>query len=173
MIELANATAIIKSVNLRAEKHGNEEVPACDLKIETEQPNSILAFFGSQLLDSLYWRAPTPEDATQADLDGIEPITDRPNLRNPALSGPFGIGYEGAGYTLRIEWGIDSSTEIAIYDVRINAITIDPKEGGSVAIKLRAQFEVDEKLAGRLGVMIGREVTLSLEPPAREQRLAA
>lgn len=173
MIELTNAATIIKSVNLRAEKHGPEEVPACDLKIETDQPNDILAFFGSQLLDSLYWRAPASDDFGQAELDGIEPVSEKPNLRNPALSGPFDIDYEGAGYTLRIEWGIGPSTEIVIFDCRINAVTIDPHEGGSVTLRLRAQFGVDEKLAGRLGVMIGREVTLSLEPPAREQRLAA
>ena len=52
--------------------------------------------------------------------------------------------------------------------------TVFKKEGGSVTVKLRAQFEVDEKLAGRLGVMIGREVTMSIEPPAAEgERLAA
>ena len=174
MIELTAVTAIIKHVSLRAEKHGPEEVPACDLKIETDQPNSILAFFGSQLLDSLYWRAPTAEDFTQSELEGVEPVSDRPNLRNAALVGPFGVQYDGAGYTVRIDYGIDSTTEIAIHDVRINAITIDPKEGGSVTLKLRAQFGVDEKLAGRLGVMIGREVTLSLEPPAaNDERLAA
>lgn len=174
MLEFDRITASIRSVNLRAEKHGPEEVPACDLKIETDQPNSVLAFFGSQLLDSLYWRAETTEAPAQAELDSVEPIAEKPNLRCPKLVGPFGIAYEGVGYTLRIEWGIDDSTEIAIYDARINAITIDPKEGGSVTVKLRAQFEVDEKLAGRLGVMIGREVTMSIEPPETEsERLAA
>lgn len=174
MLEFNCITASIRSVNLRAEKHGPEEVPACDLKIETDQPNSVLAFFGSQLLDSLYWRAETTEAPAQAELEEVEPIAEKPNLRNPRLAGPFSVDYEGAGYTLRIEWGIDESTEIAIYDARINAITIDPKEGGSVTVKLRAQFGVDEKLAGRLGVMIGREVTMSIEPPvANDERLAA
>lgn len=174
MLEFDRITATIKHVSLRTEKHGPEEVPACDLKIETSQPNSTLAFFGSQLLDSLYWRAETTEAPAQAELDSVDPISEKPNLRCPKLVGPFGIAYEGVGYTLRIEWGIDDSTEIAIYDARINAITIDPKEGGSVTIKLRAQFEVDEKLAGRLGVMIGREVTMSIEPPEAEgERLAA
>lgn len=174
MLEFDRITASIRSVNLRAEKHGPEEVPACDLKIETDQPNSVLAFFGSQLLDSLYWRNEAPADFTQGELDEIEPVSEKPNLRNPRLAGPLGIDYEGVGYTIRIEWGIDDSTEIAIYDARVNAITIDPKEGGSVTVKLRAQFGVDEKLAGRLGVMIGREVTMSIEPPAAEsERLAA
>jgi hypothetical protein len=174
MLELDRITATIRSVNLRAEKHGPEEVPACDLKIESDQPNSVLSFFGSQLLDSLYWRNEAPADFAQGELDEIEPVSDKPNLRNPRLVGPLGIDYEGAGYTIRIEWGIDDSTEITIYDARINAITVDPKEGGSVALKLRAQFEVDEKLAGRLGVMIGREVTVSIEPPAaNDERLAA
>lgn len=174
MLELTNVTATIRGVNLRAEKHGPEEVPACDLKIETDQPNSVLAFFGSQLLDSLYWRNEAPADFSQGELDEIEPVSEKPNLRNPRLAGPLSIDYEGAGYTLRIEWGVTKASEIAIYDARINAITIDPKEGGSVAVKLRAQFGVDEKLAGRLGVMIGREVTMSIEPPAAEgERLAA
>lgn len=173
MIELTDAICIIKSVNLRAEKHGPEEVPACDLKIETDQANDILAFFGSQLLDSLYWCADGPV-SEQDELDGIEPVSAKPDLRNPNLAGPLAIDYEGAGYTLRIEWGIDASTGISIYDAKVNAVTIDPHEGGSVTLRFRAQFGVDEKLAGRLGVMIGREVTLSLEPPAAgEQRMAA
>lgn len=175
MIELTNAIAIIKHVSLRAEKHGPEDVPACDLRIETDRSNDILAFFGSQLLDSLYWCSPTSaDDFAQDELDGIEPLSAKPNLRNPNLAGPLGIDYEGAGYTLRIEWGIDASTGISIYDAKINAVTIDPHEGGSVTLKFRAQFGVDEKLAGRLGVMIGREITLSLEPPAAgERRMAA
>lgn len=165
MLELDNATATIKHVSLRCEKHGPEDVPAADLKIETKQANRVLSFFGSQLLDSLYWRdAP----ADQGLLPEVPEAADKPNLRNPKLLGPLAIDYDGAGYTVRIDYGIDTSSAIVIAGAKLNTVRIDPHEGGSVTLGFRAQFPVDEKLAGRLGVLIGREVTLHIVPPEAE-----
>lgn len=166
MLELDNATATIKHVSLRCEKHGPEEVPAADLKIETKQSNHILSFFGSQLLDSLYWRE--GGDAGQGLLPDVEALAEKPNLRNPNLLGPLAIDYDGAGYTVRIDYGIDASSAIVISDVKLNNVRVEPHEGGTVTLGLRAQFPVDEKLAGRLGVLIGREVTIAVEPPEAE-----
>lgn len=166
MLELDNAQATIKQVSLRCEKHGPEDVAAADLKIEMKQPNRVLSFFGSQLLNALYWR---DVPAGQALLPDVEAVAEKPNLRCPQLLGPLALDYEGAGYTIRIDHGIDASSAIVIDGAKLNGFKVEPHEGGTVTLGLRAQFPVDEKLAGRLGVLIGQEVVLAIEPPESDE----
>ena len=172
MFDLRNATAHIRSVNLRTEKHGPEEVPCADLKIETKQPNSLLSAFGPQLRDALYWRAPTT-DGDQGNLDGVDEISDKPNLRCPELAPTYALKYEGAGYHVAIEQGIDGKRDIEIDAVDVNNLKFEVHEGGTITLTMRLQFKVDEKLSGRLAMLIGREITITVTPPAESERLAA
>ena len=172
MFDLHNATAHIRSVNLRTEKHGPEEVPCADLKIETKQPNSMLSEFGPQLRDALYWRAPTA-DGDQGSLDGVDEISDKPNLRCPEIETTFALKYEGAGYHITIDHGINGKSAIEIEGVDVNGLKFEAHEGGTITLVLRAQFEIDDKLAGKLAMLIGREVTITVTPPAESKRLAA
>ncbi len=172
MFDLTNAIAHIRSVNLRAEKHGNEEVPCADLKIETKQPNTLLSEFGPQLRDALYWRAPTT-DGDQGKLDGVDEVSDKPNLRCPEIDTTFALKYEGVGYHIAIDHGIGGKSVIKIEDVDVNALKFEAHEGGTITLILRAQFAIDDKLAGKLAMLIGREVTITVTPPAESERLAA
>jgi hypothetical protein len=56
MFELLNQSAKIAHVNLREEKHGEEDVLACDLKIETKMSNTFLSKLQPGLRESLYER---------------------------------------------------------------------------------------------------------------------
>lgn len=172
MFELTNAIAHIRSLNLRTEKHGNEEVPFADLKVETKRPNSMLSEFGSQLRDALYWRAPTT-DGDQGSLDGVDEVSDKPNLRCPELAQSYSLKYEGAGYDAVIEQGATGARDIKIEGIEVNNLKFEAHEGGTITLTMRLQFKIDEKLSGRLAMLIGREVTISLEPPAESERLAA
>lgn len=172
MFELSNAIAHIRSVNLRTEKHGPEEVPCADLKIETRQPNGMLSEFGPQLRDALYWRAPTA-DGDQGKLDGVDEVSDKPNLRCPELAQVYALKYEGAGYGAVIEQGATGARDIKIEGIEVNNLKFEAHEGGTITLVLRAQFEIDDKLAGKLAMLIGREVTITVTPPAESKRLAA
>lgn len=103
--ELTNTIARVTSYNSRSETHGKDEVPACDIRFEIKVPNTALSFFGSQLRDSFYGAAPAHEAPAQDGLDGIDPIvSDKPNLRNPILGGPFEVGYEDMDIATEIAW---------------------------------------------------------------------
>ena len=95
-------TATLVNVNPRAELAGKECVPACDLKFELKVPNDILTLFGPHLRDSLYWSS--GELAEQAELDGIDPVSDKPNLCNP-MFGALALSSEYAGYELTVDLG--------------------------------------------------------------------
>jgi len=173
MFDLRQATATVRNLNLRAEKHGDDDLPAADLKIDTKQPNGILSEFGSQLRDAFYWRAPTAE-GDQVGLDGVDEVSDRPNLRCPEVAGPFDLTYEGAGYTIVIDHGLGGKkSDIEIDDCKVNHLKFEPHEGGTVTLTMRIQFAIDEKLSGKLAMLLGREIKIDVISPSEAERLAA
>lgn len=76
------------SVNVRSEKHGPELVPAVDLKLSMDAGNDILAKFHPDLKEALYFKADQEKDG-QIALDGVESVTNLPNLRFPKIEGAF------------------------------------------------------------------------------------
>ncbi|MEI7446599.1 MAG: hypothetical protein WCK28_17045 [Burkholderiales bacterium] len=166
MFSLSNARAKVRNVNLRAEKHGDEEVPAVDVAFELDRPSTDLAMFGSQLRDSLFWCDP----AHQAPglLDEIDPNSQKPNLRNPMLKGPFKVDRAYVGCEVTIDYGLGGDSNIVLDPVKVNGVKVEPVEGGSVRLSLRVQAsKVDEKTAGRLAMMIDRETSITVVAPER------
>ena len=155
--------AILVNVNPRAELAGQQRVPACDLKFEINAPNSILSLFGPHLRDSLYWSSGEPPE--QSELDGIEPVSDKPNLRNPML-GALSLSSEYAGYELTVDLGLGgkhSNVELAGCD--LGQFKIEPKEGGTVTVTFRVQCHPSEKDIGKLYGKIQQEVSIKLIAP--------
>ena len=51
---LTKTSAKLNSFNIRAEKHGEENVPAGDLKLSIKAANTILDIFDPKLREALY-----------------------------------------------------------------------------------------------------------------------
>ena len=162
---LTPTTAKLSSVNVRSEKHGPELVPAVDLKLAIDASNDILAKFHPDLKASLYYKAePTNDD--QEDLDGIEPVTNLPNLRFPRLDGPLKWDIVGAGYHLCIDFGLGGDSNLNLHGVEINNFAFSPKEGGTVELAFRVQItDIDEQIIGKLAILVQHEVTITLTAP--------
>ena len=160
--------AKLSSVNVRSEKHGKELVPAVDLKIVVDQGNNILNKFHPELLTSLYYKA--QEDDAQADLDGVEPVTNLPNLRFPRLDSPLKWGYEGSGYRLDVDYGLGEGSNLEMFGCEVNSIGFACKEGGTVEMSFRVQVSnIEERIIGKLAGLVQHEISIILTPPTVEE----
>jgi hypothetical protein len=170
----AMTPARLGSVNNRAEMHGKEPKPAVDLRFTFDAPNDILALFDRNLLKALYHRAKgTEASGQQQGLEGVQPVSDAPNLRMPKLGLPLKWEHDLTGYSLTIDPGLGGRSNIELYDCLVNSFTLEPKEGGTVTISLRVQASKDltEAVLGRLASLVQHDVSILLDPPevAQEQ----
>lgn len=156
----------LSSVNVRSEKHGPELVPAVDLKLSVDSSNDILDKFHPDLKQSLFFKA-QEEDGTQDELDGIDPVTNLPNLRFSRLEGPLKWNTTGSGYELMIDYGLGGASNLNLYGCEINNFSFSPKEGGTVEVKFRVQIsEIEEHLIGKLAMLVEHDVHITLTAPS-------
>ncbi|AKJ28758.1 hypothetical protein [Caldimonas brevitalea] len=161
---LEDFTAVtVTGVNVRAEHHGPDQVPAADIKFELTTSNNILSEFDGALKSMLYKR--DEEADRQAYVDGVEPVTDLPLLRTSILE-PLKLKKEYAGYTLTVDQGISDTSCIELGQCEVNNFVVDCKEGGSVTLKFRVQASgLQPSVLGKVASLIGREVEITLLPP--------
>ena len=155
MFDLKRAQAKLTSANARAEMHGQDTVPACDLSFNVDLHASALAQFDPDLPSALF-----------------KPDADKPQLVDGNLSavrfpklGTFKYDRKGSGYRIAIEYGIDEASWIKLGDVSIDGFRWDCVNGGVVDLSFRAIVHPDEDQMGKLCSMVGKKLTISLTPP--------
>lgn len=163
--------AKIANVNARSEKHGPDNlVPAVDITVVMDQPNSILDAFHPDLLGLIYCKREGGVDEGQTSLDGVDEVSDVPNLRFPFMGLPLVWSKELSGYTFTLDHGLGGKSELILTDCKVNNFRIEPKEGGTVEVKFRVQSSTSltEKTLGKLALLIQHEVPFKLVPPKAE-----
>ena len=169
MFELDQKTkSKLASINLRSERHGDDLVPAVDLKFTIDASNDILTSFDGHLKSSLYFKS-AASSTSQGELDGVDPVSDQPNLRFPKL-GPLRWEDERTGYTLTIDHGMGGKSDLVLESCSVNNFSITPKEGGTVELSFRVQaIHVKEKEMGRLATLVQHDLEISLTAPDIEE----
>lgn len=153
------------SFNPRAEVHGQDCVPAADLKIEVSLPNDDLAEFhpalkallyhyDSQIAGDLVDAAKKDEDANYA-----------PHLRMGKLGLPLKWEDEMIGAGVTVHYGTGGKSDIVLDTANVNGFSIDPQQGGTVIVTFRVQGHPDEKQSGKLCQMVQQDIELTLTPP--------
>jgi hypothetical protein len=165
-ILLTGVLAKLKNVNPRAEIHGADTVLGCDLKLTVSLSNDVLEQFEKGLKAMLYCSPETQEDLLFA-LSNPPALT---KLRFPLLGG-LKHGYEGAGYQVKFDYGVDS--DILLPSCGVDGFTFECKEGGAVLLGFRVKANPDEDDIGRLCGLIQHEVTLSITPPPVSEAIVA
>ena len=164
--EFTNAK--LTNVNVRSEKHGPDQLnPATDLFFKIDAPNSILSQFDGHLLSAIYHRsAAAAGDGAQQALDGIEQVSDLPNLRFPSMR-PIEWGWDLDGYTLTIGHGLGGASDIPLTDCKVDRFKLTPREGGTVEVKFRVRCSnhLTEKAMGKLALLVQNEVPIMLTAP--------
>jgi hypothetical protein len=157
-IALKEHDAKIVSVNPRAELHGENPKPACDVKIEIALPNTELAQLNDGLRAMLY-----AANGSQGDLvDGENHMT---ALRFPQLGTPLKWDGEMIGAEAVFHYGTSEKSHIRLPGCIVGEVRLEPLEGGSVVTTMRLQCHPDEKAFGRLCLLVGSKLPVSLTPP--------
>jgi hypothetical protein len=160
----------ITSVNVRQELHGDEHELAMDIGLEFNQSNRSLDKLDTRLLETFYWK--NPAGAQQAELEGVERVTDFPNLRFEHLAAPFKWLEKFEDGQFRVHHGDDPGDDIVMGEAKINEIKIHPKEGGTTTYNVRVQVHPDEAEVARICTVLQSEVmgTIDSDPDEEEER---
>lgn len=168
MFQLVTQRATLTSVNPRAEKHGDSNVPAVDLQIQFDSANDILHDLGPKLRESFFFKdsKTVASPAAQGELETVEPVSELPDLRNPQIEGAIKLSFSGVGYTIEIDFGIGGMSNLVLEDVAVNGVKMLPKQGGTVQMTMRIQStEPEASTMGALCQMIGNNIIVTLTPP--------
>lgn len=159
---LIKTTAKLNSFNIRSEKHGEENVPAGDLKLTIKAANTILDIFDPELRAALYKN--TAAQQGQEEVAGLAPTL--PNLRFTNLDFPLKFKDQCAGYKLVIDWGLGGDSNLTLEACEVNNFQATLEEGGTVELSFRVQISnPDADVIGKLGVNVQHEITIDLEAP--------
>lgn len=156
---ITELNAKLINVNVRPELHGDEAKPAVDLKIETMIPNTELGQFDEGLLGMLFRKG------EQVDLD----VDHLAALRFPKLRLPIGWDDEVVGGRVTIHRGISAKSDLVLEGGVVNEFRLEPLEGGSVSVTFRVQTHPDEKTLGKLGMLAGQKIVVSVVPPESDE----
>ena len=169
MFSLSQQQTKITSFTPRMEKHGDENVLAGTLKLETTVHSSVLDNFDKSLRKLLYRK---PAAGEQADL----PLGDSDGLTARKLPHLAPLKWDEVfpGYKISIVSGLAIDEVIKLDDVEIYGFTFEALDGGSCVVRCGANFNQDGRTSGKLCQLIQETVELTLTPPEREeQELAA
>lgn len=159
---LSKTSAKLNSFNIRAEKHGEENVPAGDLKLSIKAANTILDIFDPKLREALYQNLAAEQG--QEEVAGLAPTL--PNLRFANLEGPFKFSDECAGYKLVLDYGLGGDSNITLTGCKVNNFQATCEEGGTVELSFRVQIsDPSADVIGLLGVNVQHDIVIDLEAP--------
>lgn len=152
----------VRSVNIRAENIGKEPRPAMDIGLRLVGSNRLLDMLDPGLRLAFYRQAGAVEGA-QAELDGVDPLTDTPELRVTSVEMPIELIREYMGRDVVIDFGLGGKSNIELAVCDVNAFKANMKEGGTVEIDFRVQVsDVNEKAMGKLGGLVKHEVEITV-----------
>lgn len=163
--ELEEDDCIIRDVNPRTEKRGEDSILACDIKIEIVIDNDRLAMFSSTLRSALYQPIGDVEgDLADAGMDPEALIKPRfPHL------GVLNWDEEMLNATVNIRRHV-SKRAITLADAKVNKFRLEPREGGRVGITFRVQAVVSNETIGHLAGLLDTEAQIEVAPLALGQQ---
>lgn len=155
----------IDSFNPRAEKHGDENVPAGDIKFSTRVHSSVLDLFDPSYRQFLFRAA-----ESSGDQPALLPGDRLTALAKPKLQ-PLLLKEDWPGYMLLIGSGADIAEPLRLTDVELSSFRIEAMNGGSVGLSFSATVHPSEEQAGRLCQEIQNTVDVTLEPPQATEQM--
>lgn len=158
--------------NPRPELHGKEPKPAADLKLITKVPNDVLDMLDPSLKKALYCYDKKREEEGKTDLvdEGRKHDKDYlPHLRFKALQKQLKWESEIVGAKVTIHHGATEKSHIVLETCLVNEFAFEAQDGGTVVLTVRVQCHPDEEQAGKLYMMVGSEMPVTIAPPVAEE----
>ncbi len=155
MFDIENKACTLQHINIRDEKHGEENVLAVDIRFSGDFDGDILAEFGPALRACLYKKA---EDGDLADQASTVPTA----MRFPKMIQPLKFADEIIGAAVTVVYGIG---DIVLETCNVNNFRVECKEGGTVRVTYRVQGNPSGEQLAKLSQMLGLIVDVSIAPP--------
>ena len=168
---IEKAQAKITSVTNRAELHGAESVPAMTLYLTLMAPANTADPLDANLR-KLFFRKPGKEETVQGELPGTNSNDGNTALRFPKVKSHL-WEEKFTGYALVIGSGLQETGGITVDMVNIKHLLLTPREGGVIEYKIPCAFVVDEHLAGKMAMLNGQTVEVSIAPRSDAQQALA
>jgi hypothetical protein len=160
-LELSERKAKITAVTPNCELHGESPKPVCYIRFATDLTGDDLAMFHPTLRSMLFEKSSTPDLADQG--------SDAPTaLRFPFLKTPIHWEQELVGAACVLHYGATEKSHINLPGCIVSKFSLDPKNGGTITLCGTIASHPDEKQMGRLGMMVGTEIPLTITPPEPE-----
>lgn len=159
--QLEEQVATLVHINPRPEKHGEENVPAADLKIEVVDSNELLSMFHPSLRSFLY-----KADESEGQLEGVEALT---TLRFGSLLERLRFDKSLKGADVVIGFGLGGASDIELETVDVDSFVCTLMEGGSVSMTFRLKARPTGEQIKKLYEVMGCEITISVTPAVDKQ----
>ena len=144
----------VAHLNVREEKHGEDPVLACDVKIQADISNKFLDELSPGLRSSIFTKEGTPG----ALVDGEDPLT---MLRFPQLAPvKWKVGLVAARFVLH---GAKKADDLE-FECDVKEAQLAPKEGGTVELSFSAAVLPTPEDSGKLAALLGKDVRVTVEP---------
>jgi hypothetical protein len=166
MLTLLETTVHLRKFSKREEIHGKDMIPAIDLAISQKGPASLLDMIHPRLREALFMASKDGTPAAQQALDVSVDLL--PNVRVPSLQMPLAIDYEQTGHSLRVHYGANEKAHVVLGLVKLHKLKIvEVVEGPSIELhySLSCANEINEKVIGKLGILGGHDIVISLDAP--------
>lgn len=153
---LVKERCTLKSLNIRAEKHGDEDIPAVDIDFSLTTSNSILKKLDARLLPLLYTH------------DKQMDIQDEfmRKLQFPLL-GVLSWGLELLRMRLEVHDVESDANNVVMAGGKLKKVKINAKDGGTVEVSFQVQFsKADMDDAAKLARVLMHDVPVTLHQEA-------
>lgn len=159
-LQLEKQACKIDSFNPRAERHGENKVPAGDLKITVSGHSSLMEQFVPGLRKILF-RKPDLVGEQQSLIEG----DDLTQVAHPNMK-PIVLDEDWPGYRLELDGGLEFSQPLVLTEVTLSTFKLEAINGGAVKLSFSASSHPDEEQSGALCQLIQQERYIRLVPPA-------
>lgn len=165
--ELAEQAAKFTNLNTTPELHGEKPEPAADLKFALNMASSsVLPMFDPTLRGMLFCR----HGQVQHDL--ADESADVPDLRFPKLALPLKWDLQFDADELRIHIGTGGKSDVMFPNAKVSDFQLSPQQGGTVIVTFKARVHPDEKQFGKIAMLMGSDVAISLSQADEDPDLA-
>lgn len=163
MFQLDKHDAKIKNLNLRMEKHGDEDVAAADFSLNLKASALLLDTIDKKLR-KVFFEKPAKGEQQALPIDGNNlTALSVPYLRKQKLDQKF------AGYEVNFESLLGQIEPLFFADVKVTLLEVVFIEGGSVELALKVSMVIDEEDdAPLLSVWRRGEIKVTLTPPEKQ-----
>jgi len=144
MFNLDKSKATIKSLTSRIEHHGEERVPASDIKLSVDVPAEMLDGISPGLCASLYRKPTRGDQIALIDKKAEQAFT---QVRHPGLA-PQQLKAKFPGYEIELGDDLGDAYEQRAFfaESEVKNFTITPRDGGSTTVEFTVSVgDVDDE----------------------------